>query len=35
MCIAFHSGVDAGCGCGTALYDEEDTLVCVVLDEYS
>ncbi|MFC1437510.1 hypothetical protein ABUW04_04505 [Streptacidiphilus sp. N1-10] len=35
MCIAFHSGVAAGCGRATALYDQNDTLVCVVLDEYS
>ncbi|GAB2700970.1 hypothetical protein [Kitasatospora kifunensis] len=35
MCIAFHSGVESGCGRGTALYDDEGGLVCVVLDEYS
>jgi hypothetical protein len=35
MCIAFHSGVESGCGRGTALHDDEGKLVCVVLDEYS
>ncbi|WP_329122115.1 hypothetical protein [Streptomyces sp. NBC_01465] len=32
MCIAFQTGAHAGCGRGTALYDHEGRLVCVLMD---